>query len=155
MNPALPALLACRECAHEVSADAWTCPNCGAPRPAQPTWDGAGYEWKSTATWMGSPLVHIAFGTGRDGRLRTARGIVAVGQQAVGVLACGIIARGVIAIGVLAFGFVSLGVVALALVCAAGVNAIAPVAFGVTALGYLVGGVGTIGWKTLFSVNPL
>ncbi|MES2572343.1 MAG: zinc-ribbon domain-containing protein, partial [Verrucomicrobiota bacterium] len=82
----------CRACGTPVDADALTCPECGAPRPARAEWHGEGYEWKSELTWMGSPLAHIAFGIDREGKVRTARGIVAIGQRAVGVIACGVIA---------------------------------------------------------------
>ncbi len=143
----------CRECAHEVSADALTCPNCGAPRPARKDWNGEGFEWKSQRSWRGSPLVHIAFGIDRSGQLRTARGVIAIGQRAVGGLAIGIIARGVIAIGVVAIGVISFGVVAIAALLAGGVNALAFAAFGVVAAGYMAGGVHTIAWKILFSVT--
>jgi len=142
-----------RDCAHEVSADALTCPHCGAPRPARAEWQGEGYEWKSSRTWRGSPLVHVAYGIGRDGRLRTARGVIAIGQRAVGCIAIGIIARGILAIGIVAIGFVSLGVVAVGLLFAGGVNALALFAFGVVAAGYMAGGVHAIAWKILFSVT--
>jgi hypothetical protein len=143
----------CRDCAIPVSLDAVTCPQCGAPRPALSEWNGEGYEWKSTATVAGWPLVHIAFGIDRAGKVRTARGIVAIGQRAIGGIACGILALGVVSCGVVCGGLVSLGVVAIGLALACGVNAIAPVAFGVVALGLMVGGVNAIGWKILFSVT--
>jgi hypothetical protein len=135
----------CRQC--REPADVLDCPACGAPRPARRQYQGEGYEWMSSATWMGSPLVHVAFGIDPTGKVRTARGIVAIGQRAVGVLAIGLIATGGIAIGLISLGFFSLGVVAVALLGAVGVNAIAPVAVGVVALGYTVGGLAPIGWK--------
>ena len=30
----------CRDCKHQVSEQAYTCPNCGALHPAKPKWDG-------------------------------------------------------------------------------------------------------------------
>jgi hypothetical protein len=141
----------CRDCALAVSLDAVTCPHCGAPRPAQATWNGEGFEWKSRALWMGAPVLHIAFGIAPDGKLRTARGLVAIGQRAVGGLAIGIIAQGFIACGVVSFGVFSCGVVAIAAVGALGVNAIAPIAWGVAALGFQVGGLAPFGWRILWS----
>jgi hypothetical protein len=141
----------CRDCAQTVSIDAAFCPHCGAPKPALHEWNGEGYEWKSTATLGGWPVVHVAFGIDRAGKVRTARGIVAIGQRAVGVVACGILALGVVAFGVVCGGVISLGVVAGALFLACGVNAIAPIAFGVVAVGAMAGGVNAIGWKILFS----
>jgi hypothetical protein len=146
----------CRDCAADVSADAIVCPQCGAPRPAVRDWQGEGYEWKSAATWMGSPLVHIAFGNDHTGRPRVARGVVAIGLRAVGGLACGIIATGFVSLGVVSVGVFSFGVVSVALVAAAGVNAVGPLAFGVVAFGFMGGGIQFIGWKALFSVaQPL
>jgi hypothetical protein len=144
-------LALCRDCREEVSLDAVTCPHCGAPRPARAEWNGEGFEYRSERTLGGWPLVHVAFGIGRDGRVRTARGVIAIGQRAVGGVAIGILALGVISMGVVCGGVVSLGVVAVALALACGVNAIAPVAFGVVACGILVGGVQPLGWKILFA----
>lgn len=148
-----PAIVPCRDCRAEVSVSAVTCPHCGAPRPANHEWHGEGYEWRSQRTWMGTPLVHVAFGMGSDGRVRTARGIVAVGQRAVGVVSVGILAAGFVSIGVISIGAISFGVVSLAFGFACGVNAIAPIAFGVTAIGYAAGGVEAVGWKILFTTH--
>jgi hypothetical protein len=158
MNPALPpepALTLCRECRGEVPGDVVTCPHCGAPRPARAEWRGEGYEYRSARTFGGWPLVHVAFGIDRDGKVRTARGVIAIGQRAVGFVAIGILALGVISLGVVCGGVISLGVVAVALGLACGVNAIAPVAFGVVAFGFAAGGVQAIGWKILFSPEAL
>jgi len=158
VKPALPlepASSLCRECRGEVLGDAVTCPHCGAPRPAQAEWNGEGFEYRSRRTFGGWPLVHVAFGIGRDGRIRTARGVIAIGQRAVGFLAIGILALGVISLGIVCGGVISLGVVAVALGLACGVNAIAPVAFGVVAFGFVAGGVQALGWKILFSSDVL
>src|SRR5437879_4015550 len=80
-------VIAGRDCSAEVAADAPVCPQCVAPRPARREWHGEGFEWKSRRTWMGWPLVHIAFGKGSDGRPRVARGVIAIGQRAIGGLA--------------------------------------------------------------------
>jgi hypothetical protein len=144
--------LPCRDCSVPVSLDAVTCPHCGAPRPARREWTGEGYEWKSATTIAGWPLVHVAFGIDREGKVRIARGIVAIGQRAIGGLAIGILALGVVSCGVVCAGVTSFGVVAGALVLACGVNAVAPIAFGVVAAGVVAGGVQAIGWKVLFSI---
>ena len=78
-------LTTCRECQQQVSHQAKACPNCGAPYPAQKEWKGKGFEWKSERTLYGLPLVHIAFGRNAKGKLRVAKGIVAIGQFAIGV----------------------------------------------------------------------
>jgi hypothetical protein len=76
----------CRECGREISTDALACPECGAPFPARVKWTGAGLEWKSRTTVLGFPLVHVAFGRDGQGKLRVAKGIIAVGQFAVGLI---------------------------------------------------------------------
>jgi len=46
----------------------------------------AGFEWKSKASIFRIPLIHVAFGKDERGRLRVAKGIIAVGQFAVGLI---------------------------------------------------------------------
>src|SRR5687768_11881172 len=99
-----PGIALCRECHAEVPGDAFTCDGCGAPRPARPVFTGEGYEWKTSGTWMGEPLVHVAFGLDATGRPRTARGLVAIGQRAMGGVAVGIVACGFVSVGVVAIG---------------------------------------------------
>lgn len=76
----------CRECGHEVSEQAFTCPNCGAPQPAREKWDGWGFEYKSEATLFGWPLLHISFKYRPNRRPVPARGIIAIGQFGLGVI---------------------------------------------------------------------
>ncbi len=80
------ALTTCRECAAEVSDQAGACPRCGAPQPANRAWSGTGYEWKSSRTCWGLPLVHIAFGRDDRGKRRVAKGVIAIGRFAVGLV---------------------------------------------------------------------
>ena len=80
------ALVACRECRREVSETARACPQCRAPFPGRPEWQGTGYEWKSQTTVWGYPLVHVAFGRNARGKLRVARGVIAIGQFAIGLI---------------------------------------------------------------------
>lgn len=144
-------LTPCRQCAEPVDARLALCPHCDAPRPGVAEWRGDGWEWRTQALWMGSPVIHVAFGNGADGRPRVARGLIAVGQRAVGGVAVGIVATGFVAVGVIALGVFSFGVVAIGACLAVGVNALAPLAVGVVAAGYAVGGVAVIGWKILFA----
>jgi hypothetical protein len=88
------------------------------------------YEWKSRAALFGIPLVHVAFGREPSGRLRIAKGFVAVGQFAFGGVTvaqfgvglifgfgqcvCGLIAAGQIAAGLLlAIGQLTTGLIAV------------------------------------------
>src|SRR4051812_42310743 len=150
MSLAPPPPSPCRVCLAEVLASDLTCPHCGARRPARTEFSGEGYEWRTAGTWMGSPLIHVAFGMDAEGRPRVARGVIAIGQRARGGVAIGVIATGFVAIGFVAIGLFSVGIVAVAGLAAVGVNAIAPWAFGVVALGYWAGGLAPLGWHRLF-----
>jgi hypothetical protein len=93
----------CRECEHQISEQAFACPNCGAPYPAREQWDGWGYEYKSNTTILGLPLLHISFkyrippGHSR-GLPVPAKGIIAIGQFACGVFTISQVGIGVISI---------------------------------------------------------
>jgi hypothetical protein len=76
----------CRECGHEVSEQAFACPNCGAPQPAREKWDGWGFEYKSEASLSGWPLLHISFKYRANRRPVPAKGIIAIGQFGMGVI---------------------------------------------------------------------
>ena len=77
---------ACRECRHEISEQAFSCPHCGAPYPAKEKWDGWGYEYKSQATLFGLPLVHISFKFRPNRRPVPAKGIISIGQFGMGII---------------------------------------------------------------------
>lgn len=117
-----------------------------------------GYEYVSPATFMGIPLVHIAYGLDADtGRIKIARGMIAIGNIAVGAVSLGGVAT-----GLLSFGGVSLGVVVIG-GFAAGALAVGGMAVGIVAamgglavsLGLSVGGL-ALGTYTLDSrgANP-
>jgi hypothetical protein len=74
----------CRECKHEISEQAFTCPNCGAPSPAKDKWNGWGFEYKSKTVMFGLPLVHISFKYRPNRVPVVAKGILAIGQFAYG-----------------------------------------------------------------------
>lgn len=139
-------LVPCPECAHQISDEAFACPQCGKPLRPQPMPYG-GYEYRSKETLFGWPLVHVA--TGFDpatGRKRVARGVIAIGDVAVGGVAVGGCALGGIAIGGCAIGAVALGGMAVALLLALGGGAISTgVAIGGGALGYYAFGGGAFG----------
>lgn len=134
----------CRQCGAPVEGDPLSCPQCEAPRPARPGFSGEGYEWQTAARWLGSPLVHVAFGMDATGRPRTARGVVAIGQRAVGGLAIGLTAFGIISVGLVSLGLFSTGVVAVGALAACGVNAFAPWACGVVAVGWSAAGLAAL-----------
>jgi hypothetical protein len=79
-------LKTCRECGHSVSEQAFSCPQCGAPFPGRPKWDGWGWEYKSPRTWNGLPLVHISFKYRRNMIPVPAKGVIAIGQFGMGLI---------------------------------------------------------------------
>ena len=104
----------CRECRHEVSAQAQSCPHCGAPYPAKEQWDGWGFEFKSKATLLGLPMLHISFKY-RPNRIPVpARGIFAVGQFACGVFTLSQFGIGLVSVGQFAVAGFALAQFALA-----------------------------------------
>ena len=88
----------CRECQHQISEEAWACPQCGAPYPARESWDGWGYEYKSKLSLAGLPLVHISFKYRPNRRPVVARGIIAIGQFGCGVVCISQFGIGVVSI---------------------------------------------------------
>jgi hypothetical protein len=75
----------CRECKHDVSENAFSCPGCGAPYPAREKWDGVGFEYKSKTTIYGLPLLHVSFKY-RNMLPVPAKGIIAIGQFGAGII---------------------------------------------------------------------
>ena len=88
----------CRECRHEVSEQAAACPNCGVPYPAREKWDGWGFEYKSKATFLGLPLVHVSFKYRPNRVPVVARGVLAIGQFACGIFTLSQFGVGVISV---------------------------------------------------------
>ena len=146
------ALTTCRECGAEISDQARACPRCGAPQAAAPAYPGFGFEWKSSRTYHGYPLVHIAFGKDSRGRWRVAKGVIAIGQFALGLVTVAQFGVGLL----FGFGQFLLGGIVLAqfaggLVLGVGQIATGYVAVGQVALAYY--GLGQIGlaeflWST-------
>ena len=102
-------LVPCRECQREVSQNAFICPHCGAPKPANQQWDGWGYEYKSKMNIAGLPLVHIAFKFRPNYVPVVARGIIAIGQFGAGVITIAQFGIGIVSIGQLSVGVWAIG----------------------------------------------
>lgn len=73
-----------------------------------------GWEWKSSATLLGLPLVHITWGRDSRRRLLRSHGIIAIGQFATGGLVIAQFGAGVIFIGQFGIGILALSQFALA-----------------------------------------
>jgi hypothetical protein len=115
------------------------------------------YEYKSQASLLGIPLVHVVIGRDPEtGRVGKALGIVAIGRMAFGVLAIGQLAVGVFPLGQLALGVVAgmgqavfagydaIGQLAVGSHFALGQFAVAASAIGQLAVGRYV--IAQIGW---------
>lgn len=152
------ALANCPECANRVSDKATACPACGyplqpgiMPRPGLGLPYYYGYEYKSKATLMGLPLIHISQGFTPEGRLRVARGFIAIGNVAVGVVAIGGAALGIFAIAGVGLGLICLAGIAVGLFAGIGGMAVGYIAVGGLALGiYSIGGL-ALGTHTIYN----
>ena len=151
------ALIRCPECQREVSDKAYTCPACGCPirGGALPAGRGPGfpfaYEYKSTRTILGMPLVHIVYGPAWMGGLKPARGFIAIGNIALGVIAIGGFAAGIFTLAGIGLGFICVAGIALGIGVGIGGIATGYLALGGLAIGvYAIGGLG-IGSHTLMN----
>lgn len=91
-------MLSCRECRRSVSEQATVCPHCGAPHPAKEKWDGWGFEYKSEASLLGMPLLHISFKYSPNRVPVPAKGVVAIGQFACGIFTFAQFGLGVVSV---------------------------------------------------------
>ncbi len=129
-------LTICRECGRDVSADALVCPHCGANNPAgtMPSFGRMwGFEWRSQTEILGWPLVHVALGRNAQGRLRVAKGVIAVGQFGVGLITVAQFGVGLL----FGFGQLILGLSAVAQVALTAYFAVGQVAVGYVAIGQI------------------
>jgi hypothetical protein len=139
-------LVGCRTCGRQVSADAHACPSCGAPFPARRQWTGRGYEWRSRREFHGWPLVHIAWGRDAQGKLRVARGVIAIGQFGIGAVTIAQFGVGLVfgfgqfvvaplAVGQFALGLVAAGQFGIGLLAGVGQIATGVLSAGMKAFG--------------------
>lgn len=107
-------------------------------------WYGYGYEYKSSTTVGGWPLIHVCAGIDPvTMRPRIARGVVAIGNIAVGALAIGGVACGLFTVGGASIGLLlAVGGAALGLGVSVGGFAVGSIAIGGAAVGfvYAIGG---------------
>jgi len=141
-------LIDCPECGGRISDKAVMCPHCGYSPCAR--WFGG--EYRSKAEYLGLPIVHIIMGPGFDpltGRIRIAKGIIAIGPIAAGGLAVGAVSVGVVSLGGVAAGAFALGGLAVGVILALGGLAVGLVAVGGAAIGYYALGGGAAGVHAL------
>lgn len=138
-------LVACRECQHEVSQMVRKCPHCKAPNPTRADWQGTGREWKSSTTFWGYPLIHLAYGRNAQGKLRVAKGVIAIGQFAIGLITIAQFGIGF----VFGFGQFILGLSAFAQAAITPILGIGQLATGYIALGQIALGYYALGYYAL------
>jgi hypothetical protein len=105
------------------------------------------YEYRSQASLLGLPLVHIRTGTRPGEKGRPVLGWIAIGDVAVGVLlAIGGVAAGGVSVGGFSLGLCAIGGCGVGLVSCAGV-ALGLWTIGGAAFGWLAGGGLAVAWK--------
>jgi hypothetical protein len=116
-----------------------------------------GFEYKTKTEIRGWPLVHVAFGKDEQGRIRVARGIIAIGQFGIGLITFAQLGIGVLfAFGQLVGGLFAIGQVAPAVFFGIGQLTTGHVAIGQLAVGDWVlaqGGLGIHVWS-MDSADP-
>ena len=105
---------------------------------------GEEFEYRSTWTMLGWPLIHICFGPRADGKRRVAKGWIAIGDIAFGGIAFGGLSLGLVSVGGLGLGIFSMGGAAVGLLAFGGIG-IGWWAIGGCAIGYLAYG-GSADW---------
>lgn len=101
---------------------------------------GRGYEYISKTKIRGLPLVHINVGLGRE--IRTAKGIIAIGNIAKGIVALGGVSIGLFTLGAVSIGLISLGAFSLGLLLSIAGLSIGSIAIGGIAIGlFSIGGI--------------
>jgi len=106
---------------------------------------GTGFDYKSSITVGGWPLVHVCAGVDPDTmRPRIAKGVIAIGNISIGVVAIGGLACGLITVGGASLGLLlAIGGAAFGAGLSIGGLAVGSIAIGGAAIGfqYAVGGV--------------
>lgn len=132
-------MIQCRKCQREISDEVSVCPYCGVPSPANREYLGTGFEWKSKITIYGYPLIHIAVGKDANGKLRVAKGIIAIGQFGIGLITIAQFGVGILfGLGQFIFGLTTIAQFAIGILFGLGQFATGYIAIGQIAFGWYV-----------------
>ncbi len=135
----------CPYCIRTIPSQDTQCRHCGQFLTGSPVRQSyQGYEYRSQAELLGLPLVHISFATNPEtGRVKVAKGIIAIGSVAIGLLALGGVALGGLTLGGVSLGLIALGGVALGGATFGGLSLVLWIA---------VGGLSVAGWLAVGGV---
>lgn len=134
-NMFVMAMLKCSHCYREISDELKTCPFCGASVIDQHA--AKGFEWKSNLTIYGYPFIHVAVGKDDMGKLRVARGIIAIGQFGIGLITIAQFGVGILfGFGQFIFGLTTIAQFAIGILFGLGQFATGYIAIGQIALGW-------------------
>jgi len=111
--------------------------------------NGYGFEWRTEMEFYGYPLVCIAAGKDGNGRMRVAKGWLAIGQFAIGLIAFAQVGVGLLfGLGQAMFGITAIAQAAITPLCGIGQIATGYVAVGQLAMGYYALGQVALGAHT-------
>ncbi len=149
------ALITCPECRKSVSDKAISCPGCGFPLKEselpQKYTGYVSYEYKSSRTIFGMPLIHIVYGPVWGGMLKPAKGFIAIGNISIGVIAMGGFSLGIISFSGIGLGLICIAGMAFGILGGVGGIAVGYIAIGGMAVGvYAVGGL-ALGPHTIYN----
>ncbi len=106
-----------------------------------------GIDWRSQQTLFGLPLIHICTSGESSGRrMKTASGIIAIGDIAIGLIAIGGFSFGGISIGGMGLGLIGIGGVMPGLLLGTGGLAVGGMALGGLSFGGFAIGALAFGW---------
>jgi RNA polymerase sigma factor (sigma-70 family) len=104
------------------------------------------FEYRSSKSFLGLPMVHVRLNCRKNGKILPAKGWIAVGEISYGIIfSCGAIAVGGVSWGALAIGVVGLGGVGIGGLAFGGL-AVGIAAFGGGSVGYMAYGGTAIAW---------
>lgn len=125
--------------------------NSGSRAKSSSSQKDSGIDWKTETTIYGYPLVHIAAGKDEHGKIRVAKGVIAIGQFGIGAITIAQIGIGIIfGLGQFMFGFFLIAQFAIGIRFSIGQLATGFASIGQFAFGYYVlaqFGIGNYVWS--------
>ncbi len=130
----------CPACRKDINPEFKFCPYCGSVNPDVKPAKSRGVDIKIGPVFYGFPLINIAVGRDEKGRLRVAKGVIAIGQFGIGIITFAQFGIGIL----FGFGQMIIGLTAIAQVAIGAVFGLGQLATGYIAIGQIV-----LGWYGL------